>query len=265
MHFPVYLHIGSLRIHPHFFFELLAYAVAFQVYLALRRKKGDVVDDFGRWWLIAAAAVGALLGSRLLGMLEAPTSLVGNLRNPALLSSGQTIVGALIGGLLAVEWLKKRLDISRRTGDLFAIPICVGIAIGRIGCFLTGLADQTSGITTKLPWGLDFGDGISRHPVQLYEIAFVVCLGIFLYRVARREYQEGDLFKLFMVAYFAFRLFVDYLKPETRVFAGLSSIQWACVCTLLYYSRDVFRWMKSGWSLTTLRTPPGLENSLYDN
>jgi phosphatidylglycerol---prolipoprotein diacylglyceryl transferase len=103
MHFPVYLHIGFLRIHPHLFFELLAYSAAFQVYLVLRRKSGDVIDDFGRWWLTAAAAVGALSGSRLLGALENPASVVGNLRNTALLFSGQTIVGALIGGLLAVE------------------------------------------------------------------------------------------------------------------------------------------------------------------
>jgi phosphatidylglycerol:prolipoprotein diacylglycerol transferase len=264
MHFPVYLHIGSLRIHPHLFFELLAYAVAFQVYLALRRKSGDVVDDFGRWWLIAAAAVGTLLGSRLLGLLESPALLLDNFAHPALLFSGQTIVGALIGGLLAVEWTKKRLSITRRTGDLFAIPLCVGIAIGRIGCFLTGVADHTGGTPTALPWGLDSGDGISRHPAQLYEIAFALSLGIFLYQVSRRVYQEGDLFKLFMVAYFTFRLFVDYLKPEVRVFAGLSSIQWACVCTLLYYSRDVLRWL-TGLFFAALRTPPGLENRLYDN
>jgi phosphatidylglycerol:prolipoprotein diacylglycerol transferase len=265
MHFPVYLHIGFLRIHPHLFFELLAYSAAFQVYLVLRRKSGDVIDDFGRWWLTAAAAVGALFGSRLLGALENPASVVGNLRNPALLFSGQTIVGALIGGLLAVEWTKTRLHITRRTGDLFAIPLCVGIVVGRVGCFLTGVADRTGGNPTALPWGLDSGDGISRQPVQLYEIAFVLCLAIFLYRVSWRGYQEGDLFKLFMVAYFTFRLFVDYLKPEMRIFAGLSSIQWACVCMLLYYSRDIFRWMKSGLSLTALRTPSGLENGLYDN
>jgi len=263
MRFPVYLHIGSLRVHPHLFFELLAYTAAFQVYLFLRRKSGDVIDDFGRWWLIAAAAVGALFGSRLLGALENPALLVGNLRNPALLFSGRTIVGALIGGLLAVEWTKRRLHITRRTGDLFAVPLCVGIAVGRVGCFLTGVADQTSGNPTTLPWGLDSGDGISRQPVQLYEIAFVLCLGILLSQLSRNVYREGDLFKLFMVAYFMFRLSVDCLKPDIRIFAGLSSIQWACVCMLLYYSRDVFRWMRSGLSLAPL--PSGLENSLYDN
>src|SRR5260370_41874526 len=46
-----------------------------------------------------------------------------------------------------------------------------------------------------------------------------------------------------MVGYFAFRLCVDFLKPEVRVLAGLSSIQWACIFMLLYYAPDVLRWL----------------------
>jgi phosphatidylglycerol:prolipoprotein diacylglycerol transferase len=72
---------------------------------------------------------------------------------------GKMIVGALMGGLLAVEWAKRRLGVTVRTGDLFALPLCAGIAIGRVGCFLTGLEDHTVGAHTTLPWGVDVGDG----------------------------------------------------------------------------------------------------------
>ena len=51
--------------------EFLAYAVAFQVYLALKRKFRDVIAPGERWQVIAAAAFGAVLGSRLLGWMEA--------------------------------------------------------------------------------------------------------------------------------------------------------------------------------------------------
>ena len=54
-------------------------------------------------------------------------------------SAGKTIVGGLIGGLIAVEWIKRRLGVTVATGDLFAVPLIVGIAIGRVGCFLSGL------------------------------------------------------------------------------------------------------------------------------
>jgi phosphatidylglycerol---prolipoprotein diacylglyceryl transferase len=63
MSFPVYLHFGILRIHPHWFFEALAYIVSFRVYLLRRRRSGDAIPDADRWWVIAAAAVGAMVGS----------------------------------------------------------------------------------------------------------------------------------------------------------------------------------------------------------
>src|SRR6201999_2912276 len=101
---------------------------------------------------------------------------------------GKTIVGGLIGGLLTVEYAKKKMGFAGRTGDLFALPLCVGIAVGRIGCFLAGLNDYTYGSVTSLPWGIDFGDGMKRHPAQLYEIIFLVCLGLFLFARMRKPH-----------------------------------------------------------------------------
>lgn len=245
MPFPIYLRIGPLQVHPHWVFETLAYAIGFRVYLSLRKRRGDVLAYETRWWVIAAAVAGAALGSKVLYWCEDPRLTLANWHDPAYLLGGKTIAGALIGGLAAVEWTKRRLRISLRTGDLFALPLTIGTAIGRIGCFLTGVEDHTAGIHTSLPWGIDFGDG-PRHPTQLYEVLFLIVLGFAIEHVARGPHREGDLFKLFMTSYFGFRLAVDFLKPETHVFAGLSSIQWACVALLVYYSRDIVRWWASG-------------------
>ncbi|HLK16825.1 MAG TPA: hypothetical protein VKT78_18600, partial [Fimbriimonadaceae bacterium] len=57
------------------------------------------------------------------------------------------------------------------------------------------------------------------------------------------RFLPGDAFKLFMVAYLSFRLLCDFLKPYPRIFLGLGGIQWACVLILLYYSRDIARWL----------------------
>jgi phosphatidylglycerol:prolipoprotein diacylglycerol transferase len=245
MHFPVYLRIGALRLHPHWVLETVAYAVAFQLYLWLRRKRGDVIDDANRWWVIAAAALGATVGSKVLYWFEDPYLALQHLSDPAFLLGGKTIVGGLIGGLFAVEWTKCRLGITQRTGDLFAVPLCGGIAIGRIGCFLTGIEDHTVGVATSLPWSVNFGDGIPRHPTQLYEVAFVLVLGMFLWQQMQKMHRQGDIFKTFMVAYFAFRLLCDFLKPDVRVFLGLSSIQWGCAGMLLYYGPDIRRWLRT--------------------
>src|SRR5581483_1725516 len=177
----------------------LAYATGFALYARERRQAGDFLDDAQRSWIIVAAVLGAALGS---------AALVG--------FHGKTVVGGLLGGTIAVEWTKKRLGIARRTGDLFTIPIAAAMVIGRVGCFLDGLADHTYGIETRLPWGWDFGDGVKRHPTQLYEIVFLLATIGVLRRMRGAAHREGARYRLFLASYLAFRLAIDFLKPDDR-------------------------------------------------
>ena len=219
-------------IHPHFLFEALAYALGFLAYRILRRR-GDSLSTSTRWNLILAAAIGAALGSKLLALLNEPSSLVANLGSAVkFMASGKTMVGGLLGGWVAVEITKKFTGVRERSGDLFAIPICVGVAIGRVGCFLTGLPDHTYGGPTELPWGVDFGDGVSRHPTQLYELLFVALLAAYLHWRSPRA--NGLAFRALLVGYLSFRLAVDFLKPGEFQF-GLTGIQWACALALAYH------------------------------
>ena len=228
--------IGS---HPvwHPVFETLAYATGYAVFRHLRTNQGDVVAEPQRWTVLAAAAVGALIGARLLGLAEQwPTVLQawdqGRILALLLSPGGKTIVGGLLGGWLGVEIIKRLSNIRHRTGDLFALPLCVGIAIGRIGCFFAGLADDTYGNPTTLPWGVNFGDGIPRHPTQLYEVLFLAVLGAVLFRWNAKPHANGAIFRAFMAAYLGWRLLIDFIKPQPLVH-GLNVIQWACIAGLL--------------------------------
>jgi prolipoprotein diacylglyceryltransferase len=116
----------------------------------------------------------------------------------------------------------------------------LAIAIGRIGCFLSGVEDESYGIATRLPWGVNFGDGIARHPTQLYEVMFLAALGAVLLLGLRPTTTVGDHFKLFMVGYLTFRLLVDFIKPGVRL-GGLSAIQWVCLAVVAYYAPHVPR------------------------
>jgi prolipoprotein diacylglyceryltransferase len=231
----------TLASHPalHTLFEVLAYVVGYLLYSRSRRQSGDFLPDEQRWIIIAAAAIGALLGSRILGILEQAPRIAITWRT-FLQPGGKTIVGGLLGGWIAVELTKRIRGIHSRTGDLFAIPLCIGIAIGRIGCLLAGLADDTYGTPTSLPWAIDFGDGIPRHPTQLYEILFLIILAAILHRYNQRPRPEGATFRLFLFAYLAWRLLIDFIKPQPLIY-GLNLIQWACLAGLLALLHDVMR------------------------
>jgi phosphatidylglycerol---prolipoprotein diacylglyceryl transferase len=243
IHFPVYLHVGRITLPAHLVLEAFSYIVGFLAYRRLRQKFGDAVADSTRWSVITAGIAGAAIGSRMLFWLEDPRLTAAHWHDAVYLLSGKTIVGGLIGGLFAVEWVKLLIGERNSTGDLFAPPVALGLAIGRIGCFLGGLPDNTYGTQTSLPWGVDFGDGVPRHPTQLYESLFALAVFFLLMHMMERPHLHGDVFKVFMVAYMTWRLAIDFLKPEVRI-AGLSGIQWACLAMLVYYGGNIWRWIR---------------------
>ena len=240
MSFPVYVNIGIASLHPHVVFDVLAYAAGFWLLVRGRRLRGDVVDARTRRLVSAAALIGGVIGSHVLFAFENVSTLRMVAAEPVRALEGKTIVGGLIGGLLAVELVKARRGVTVATGDLLVLPLALGIAIGRIGCFLTGLDDGTSGIATSLPWGVDFGDGVSRHPTQLYEIVFLIVLLMVVMRLASQAPPAGDAFKLFLLGYLSFRVLVDFIKPASRV-GGMSVLQWTCLAAIAYYAPHVPR------------------------
>lgn len=238
MQFPVYLWLGPWRLHPHVVFETIAYSVALR--LLLRNVRQDSISPSQRSSVIVGGMVGALAGAKGLVLLQHLDLLWQNWRDFLLLFlQGKTVVGALLGGLVGVEVTKKLIGVTQSTGDAFVYPLLLGTAIGRIGCFLTGLSDRTYGIATSLPWGVDFGDGIPRHPTQLYEIGFLLGLLVFLRWRSTLPHNQGDLFRFYLVAYLGFRFLVDFIKPEFRPLLGISAIQAACLITLIIYHRSL--------------------------
>lgn len=211
--------------------------IGFRYFLFLRRRQGDQVDSNNRIWSVIGATFGALLGSRLLGALENPPGLL-HAANPLLyIYQNKTIVGGLLGGLIGVETIKKLVGERQSTGDLFTYPLILAMIIGRIGCFSMGIYEETYGVPTALPWGMDLGDGLMRHPVALYEIVFLLTLWQLL-RIVGRRYRlvSGARFQLFMIGYLLFRFLLDFIKPGYRFPFGLGAIQLACLAGLIYYA-----------------------------
>jgi len=230
MTFPVYVNLFGRSLHPHLVFEALGYFAGARLYFSLRRRQGGTALPLEQnLWLLVGCVFGAWLGSKFLAWVESFHHYLGLLHSdPAALMGGKTIVGGLLGGWAGIEFAKARLGLVRSTGDTFVWPLAIGTAIGRLGCFFTGLSDQTYGIATTLPWGVDFGDGVLRHPTQLYESGFVMLLALAIHFGTRgRVLPSGARFRLYFAGYFAFRFGIEFLKPRETPLVFLSAIQLA--------------------------------------
>jgi phosphatidylglycerol---prolipoprotein diacylglyceryl transferase len=222
----------------HTAFEMGGIAVGMRIYAStLRRAGGGSMAQGAAFAVVLGCVIGAILGSKAAVWLQQPDAFAAALRSPQMLWNGQSIVGALIGGLFGVELAKRIVGVRKSTGDAFVFPLIAGIAIGRIGCFLAGLQDDTYGLPSDVPWAVDFGDGVRRHPTQLYDIAFVLAFGALLYRWRHELAQiPGLRFKWFLAGYLIWRVAVDMLKPVPVAYPlGLSGLQWLALIFLAGY------------------------------
>jgi phosphatidylglycerol:prolipoprotein diacylglycerol transferase len=237
----------------HWALESSALTIGGLCYWKTRVAAAQPTDVWVRWGILAGAAAGAALGSRALYILQYWSALA---HQPlGLWLGGKTLVGGLLGAVIGVEWAKRLLRWPSSTGDGFVVPVMVAIAVGRVGCQLSGLSDLTYGNPTSLPWGWNYGDGIPRHPTALYEILGLVLIA-FILRWARFTTRPGDRFRAFMVGYLVLRIGLDFLKPPFGAAAAgelqpdrygpLSAIQWACVAGLAYYGQDLYAWATQG-------------------
>jgi prolipoprotein diacylglyceryltransferase len=177
---------------------------------------------------VAALMFGAGLGAYLFGTL--------NLWLSGMPGIARSVEGALAGGIVAIELYKWRAGIALRTGARFALPLAVGIATGRIGCYYAGLDDFTYGTATTLPWGHDFGDGVLRHPVQLYEsLAMAAYAAVYIVAVFRHDvFVVTNGFYLALAFYGLQRFVWEFLKPYGALIGPLTLFHLLSLFILFY-------------------------------
>lgn len=239
--------VFGIKVNVHLILEYLAFFIAFRYYLFLKKHTNDEISNKNRLSIVLGAIVGAFIGSRLIGFFENPITAIKHFNTVEFLNA-KSIMGGLFGGLIGVETAKKMISEKHSSGDLFTYPIILGIIIGRIGCFLSGIKEFTYGNETNSIFGINLGDGVLRHPTSLYEIVFLIILFIFLKRIKFFTGKENGLqFKVFMLLYFSFRFFIEFIKPNSFFIYGLSSIQWLCIVCWMYYIPTLNKMIKNAY------------------
>ncbi len=222
----------------HEFFVALGVAVAGLVYLYEARRRGMLTEQ------TAWVAVGAMIGGAVLAKVGSAWRFVGdgNTITELYLYGGRTILGGLAGAYLGALVAKRIVGVRFSTGDLFAPAVAIGLAVGRIGCFLT----EQPGTITSLPWGITVSEdaaaaivncpqcasGLAMHPSFLYEVLFLAGLFAVLWWRRDRWPAPGFGFKVFLLSYGVFRFGVEFVRGNTELALGLSGSQLFLLVTL---------------------------------
>ena len=246
---PVLFEFGGIPIPTHEFFIGVGILAATAVYIHLARRRGRLSEH--TMWI----AVGALVTGGVFAKISTAWRFVpeADSLGDLWLHGGRSVLGGLAGAYLGAVITKRLLGYRQSTGDLFAPAIALGMAIGRIGCFLS----EQIGTTTAMPWGIRLSaevaatvpacpacaSGQPMHPSFLYEIGFHLAAFAVLWSIRDRVSGDGTSFKTYLLAYGVFRFAVEFVRGNPEMAAGLSGSQLFLIATLpLLFVYFIRRW-----------------------
>jgi prolipoprotein diacylglyceryltransferase len=222
-------------------FVLLGVIVATILYLRAARRAGRLDDAH------LAVLSGALIGGVLFAKLGVVWRYLGDGAGHSLadlaLRGGQSVLGGLAGAYLGAIAIKRIIGLRRSTGELFAAPVALGIALGRIGCLLT----EIPGRPADLPWSVTVDAahaatipgfppawiGRPLHPSFAYEIAFHLAAFVLLVRLGRNPAWAPDLFKIYLALYAPVRFLLEWTRANPPFALGLSGSQWFLIPSMI--------------------------------
>ncbi|MBQ7502909.1 prolipoprotein diacylglyceryl transferase [bacterium] len=229
---PILFSIGNFPVHT--YGAILALAISLGLTFAgwLGHKKGYdgfEIADIGLW-----SAIIGILGARFCYVIQyadhyfsQPLEIL-NFR-----AGGITIIGALIFGNLALVWLCRKYKLSPWLClDLYAAPLLLGMALGRLGCLMEGCCygkkcADTFFFGIVYPAAAQLG-AFHRHPVQIYELLLdLILMGVCLWFLKRQKFQ-GQTFWALFAGYGLIRFTTEFFR-ESRMLSVFSLAQWVCL------------------------------------
>lgn len=229
---PTLLKFQGIELHSYGLLLAIAFLLGIQIFVARARARGlpeEAMHTLSLWLLVLAIA-----GARLLFVLTHwreyaadPLAILRLWEGGLILYGGY--LAAIAGGIVYVR--RRGLNVWR-VGDAAAPSMALGIAIGRLGCFMNGCC---YGLPTHLPWGVHFPagtmasytfPGMGIHPSQLYLSisSFLVFAGLLVFDRKRRF--DGSLFWSYIAVDALLRILIDFTRyyDETAVIGAMGPL-----------------------------------------
>jgi phosphatidylglycerol---prolipoprotein diacylglyceryl transferase len=229
--YPILLQVGPITIYSYGVMMALGFLAANWVVGKGLQHQGK--DPNFSSILVVWAAVGGLLGARLLFVVERLPEFIADPLSMIFTGAGFTWYGGLIGGVVGVTLCIWRHKMSWfEVMDAVAPSIALGHGIGRIGCHLAGDGDW--GPPTTLPWGVaytdaiigwDYPPGVRVHPSALYETIAYTLIFAMLWRYRTVPHAPGSLFWGYLVLSSLARFLIEFIRINPPLAFGLSEAQ----------------------------------------
>jgi phosphatidylglycerol---prolipoprotein diacylglyceryl transferase len=257
-----FLHFGPLTIPTFGLMVAIALLVSAYVLQAdfdrrraqLERLPGYKDQNDEGFFIIGIAGIAGLVGARLYHVLEDPHELFAHPGELLLSRFGFAWFGGFLGGLLALILLARRMKIPLLLFlDICSPAACVGYAIGRIGCLLSGDGDYGKPTSWPWPWGMSLPNGVVPttetcvqwgwpadcrvYPTPIYEFVIWMAIAAFLWRMGTKSEPSrkpsGGIFVGYLILTGIARFLIEFIRINPRSFFGLSNAQTASVASIL--------------------------------
>jgi prolipoprotein diacylglyceryl transferase len=257
-----FLHIGPITIPT--FGLMVATALLVSAYLLqadfnrrraiLERLPGYKGQRDEGFLIIGVAGIAGLVGARLYHVLESPSEFFANPWELLFSRFGFAWFGGFLGGFIALVIMARRLKIPLLSFlDICSPAACVGYAIGRIGCLLSGDGDYGRPTTWHWPWGMAFPQGVVPttetcvqwgwpadcrvYPTPLYEFFIWLAIAAFLWHMGTKSLRGpkalGEIFANYLILTGLARFLIEFIRINPRSFLGLSNAQSASLLSIL--------------------------------
>jgi phosphatidylglycerol---prolipoprotein diacylglyceryl transferase len=237
--YPILFHLGPITLYSFgAFMALAALSAAWVVHAELKRRhyNPELAST-----MVFAAAIGGLVGARLLFIIEEWNRFLIAPLNFIFTGAGFTWYGGFLGGVVAVSWVVRKNKIPWLVAaDMAAPALAIAYGVGRIGCHMAGDGDW--GTVTHLPWGVAYTNAIIGwvnpstgipyppgtlvHPTPIYEFLESMIVFAILWSIRKKGFAEGTLAWLYLVLAGFSRFMVEFWRINPDLGWGLSEAQW---------------------------------------
>src|SRR5467141_2430002 len=257
-----FLHIGPITIPT--FGLMVATALLVSAYLLqadfnrrraqLERLPGYKSQQDEGFLIIGVAGIAGLVGARLYHVLESPGEFFADPWHLLFSRFGFAWFGGFLGGFIALVIMARRLKIPLQLFlDICSPAACVGYAIGRIGCLLSGDGDYGRHTTWHWPWGMAFPHGVVPttetcvqwgwpadcrvYPTPIYEFFIWMAIAAFLWHMGKKSISgarpKGEILCGYLILTGVARFLIEFIRINPRSFFGLSNAQTASLVSIV--------------------------------